>query len=287
MYREPNLTSQEPDSDSEFAANVTLGEVLTEQVVLLLHLYYTPLLVLLGSLGNLLSVFIFYTSKLRLQSTSLYLSALALSDTLFLTQLLPPWFKVIQFTSLFNRLGSCQVFVYISYVTSCLSSWIVVAFTVERFVAVLYPLRRSAVCTITHAKHILSALVVGALILNVPVIKFVTPTTDDCNIDFEYYEHAERFNLVDTMVSFTVPLTVIIVLNAWIVIGVCRLERARHQLMKGEEELRSSRQAPPPCPRWQHRITRMLLIVSTVFVVLNLPAYTMRILAYANGMVGI
>ncbi|KAI8430487.1 hypothetical protein MSG28_000747 [Choristoneura fumiferana] len=101
-------------------------------------------------------------------------------------------------------------------------------------------------------------------------------------------EHAARFNLVDTAVSFTVPLSVIIVLNAWIMVGVYRLERARHHLMKPEQEPAPGTRARPArlrgCPRSQQRVTRMLLIVSSVFVILNMPAYTMRVLAYAYDM---
>ncbi|CAH2985625.1 unnamed protein product [Chilo suppressalis] len=271
------------EANSTFAANLTLFDYVVEQVAGLLNVYYTPLLVVLGSLGNLVSVFVFYSSKLRLQSTSQYLSALALSDTVFLFQLLPPWLNALQITGLFHLWGFCQVFVYISYVTCCLSAWLVVAFTVERFVAVLYPLRRNAVCTVARARHVIGALAAAALLLNVPVLRFAIPTTNDCNIDYTYLEHAARFNLVDTAVTFTVPLAVIIILNTWIMIGVWKLERARHQLIKAEQPVgrrpRATRMVG--CPRSQQRVTRMLLIVSSVFVVLNLPAYTMRILAYA------
>ena len=269
-------------------ANQTQFDLWAMQAASALYLYYTPLLICLGSLGNLLSVFVFYSSKLRLQSTSQYLSALAISDTVFLLQLLPPWLSAAQLTGLFHTGGFCQVFVYVSYVTCCLSAWLVVAFTVERFVAVLYPLRRNAMCTLTRARHVIIGLTITSVVLNLPVLRFALPTIDDCNIDREYLEHAARFNLVDTVLSFTVPLGIIIVLNTWIMIGVCRLERARHQLMKTEQPRLGQRARCTRllgCPRSQQKVTRMLLIVSSVFVILNLPAYTIRVLAYAYDMV--
>lgn len=288
-FNSSNFTYYESSSDGNFTfGNLTLLDYVAEQVASALNVYYTPFLVILGSVGNLASVFVFYNSKLRLQSTSQYLSALALSDTVFLFQLLPPWLNAVQITGLFHQQGFCQVFVYLSYVTSCLSAWLVVAFTVERFVAVLYPLRRNAVCTVARARHIIATVAGAALLLNVPVLRFAMPARNDCNIDYNYLEHAARFNLVDTVVSFTVPLAVIIVLNAWIMIGVWKIERARHQLIKAERPpeagLRRTARVVG-CPRSQQRVTRMLLIVSTVFVVLNLPAYTMRILAYAFDLV--
>lgn len=265
-----------PDANTSYGANHSLFVY----VMGALNVYYTPLLVVLGSLGNLISVFVFYSRKLRLQSTSQYLSALALSNTVFLVQLLPPWLNAVQITGVFHTWGFCQVFVYLSHVTCCLSAWLVVAFTVERFVAVVYPLR----WTVPRARHIIGALAAAALLLNVPVLRFAIPTPNDCNIDNTYPEHAARFNLIDTAVTFTVPLAVIIVLNTWIMIRVWRLERALHRLINESHE-HSRVTLLVGCPRSQQRVTRMLLIVSSVFVVFNLPAYTMRILAYAFDLV--
>lgn len=288
-YGADNFSNYSNYTDYSTFINQTLFDFIAEQVAFVLNVYYTPLLVVLGTIGNLVSVFVFYSSKLRLQSTSQYLSALALSDTVFLFQLLPPWLNAVELNGLFHRNGFCQFFIYASYVTCCLSAWLVVAFTVERFVAVLYPLRRNAVCSVTRARHIISTIAASALLLNVPILRFAIPTKNDCNIDTDYMEHAARFNLVDTAVSFTVPLSVIIVLNAWIMVGVYRLERARHHLMKPEQEPAPGARARPArlqgCPRSQQRVTRMLLIVSSVFVILNMPAYTMRVLAYAYDMV--
>ncbi|VVC93781.1 unnamed protein product [Leptidea sinapis] len=255
-----------------------------------LYLYYTPALILLGSVGNLLSVYVFYNSKLRLQSTSQYLSALAISDTIFLLQLIPPWLSAMQITALFYKVGFCQIFVYLSYVTCCSSAWLVVAFTVERFVAVLYPLRRNAWCTVRRARHVIIGLSLAALVMNLPVLRFTVPFQNDCNLDRSYLEQAASFNVVDTIVSFTVPLSLIVLLNVWIITGVCRLESTRHQLMKVQrlalgDRSRASRLVG--CPRSQQRVTRMLLIVSSVFVFLNLPAYALRILAYTYNLVSI
>ncbi|XP_063392997.1 thyrotropin-releasing hormone receptor [Cydia fagiglandana] len=277
------------DSNYSTYVNETFFDFIAHQVASALNVYYTPLLVSLGTIGNLVSVYVFYSSKLRLQSTSQYLSALAISDTVFLFQLMMPWLGAVKLTGLFYTQGFCQIFIYFSYVTCDLSAWLVVAFTVERFVAVLYPLRRNAICTVARARHIISTIVASALLLNVPVLRFAAPVNNDCSIDVQYLVHAARFNLLDTAVSFTVPLGVIIVLNVWIMVGVYRLERTRHHLMKTEQPGPVPGQRTRPsrlqqCPRSQQRVTRMLLIVSSVFVVLNMPAYTMRVVAYAYNM---
>lgn len=286
------------DLNETFFYNQTCcNETYFDVIANVLNVYYTPMLILFGSIGNVLSIITFFTSKLRLQSTSQYLSALALSDTIFLLQLLPPWLNALQVAAVFHRQGWCQLFVYVSYVSCSLSAWLVMAFTVERFVAVIYPLKRNIICTVNRARTIILTLGCVSLLLNLPVLRFATPNRHDCNIDMIYLDHAARFNLIDTGISFTVPLGVIVVLNSWITVGVCRLERSRRLLIRQQacapemplrprfrERLMAAQPARTP-PRAQQRVTRMLLIVSSVFVLLNLPAYAMRVLAYAYDIV--
>ncbi|KAL1456295.1 hypothetical protein WDU94_001037 [Cyamophila willieti] len=80
----------------------------------LLQLYYTPLLVGLGSIGNILSVFVFFGTKLRKLSSSYYLSALASSDTGFLVTLFAVWLNMID-VPWFTNDGICQISIYLTY----------------------------------------------------------------------------------------------------------------------------------------------------------------------------
>lgn len=270
----------------------------TEVLAYVLNVYFTPVLVFLGTIGNLVSVIVFYKSKLRAQSTSQYLTALALSDTVFLLELIPPWLKAMRISKIFAKQGLCQFFVYLTYVSSSNSSWLVVTFTVERFVAVWYPLRRTRIFTVRRARAFILGIAIFCLVVNTPVLKFAIPKGDDCNIDFDLMEHAARFNLIDTMFSFTLPIAITMLLNICIKIKVWQLNRTRGHLIqndntrigrgRGRERGRLPRRQTPGCRTRssQLRITRMLLIVSSVFILLNLPAYSMRIIAYMNKMVG-
>lgn len=96
----------------------------TQRVLYGFQLYYTPLLVLLGTVGNTLSVFVFFATKLRKLSSSYYLSALAISDTGFLVALFVSWLNLVD-VNLFNMPGICQLTVYLTQVqtfNTCLQS---------------------------------------------------------------------------------------------------------------------------------------------------------------------
>lgn len=131
--------------------------------------YYTPLIVLAGSIGNILSVFVFFKTKLRKLSSSYYLAALGVSDTCFLLTSFCQWFNFTD-VNLYNQNIFCQFFTYVSFVSCFLSVWYVVAFTVERFIAVLYPLKRQTMCTVRRAKIVLCGLTVAGGVINFPTI---------------------------------------------------------------------------------------------------------------------
>ena len=78
----------------------------------IVQIWVTPFLVVFGCVGNLVSVWVFHSSKLRTLSSSVYLAALAASDTAFLIQLLLVWLDGCGF-NIYNRWGVCQGIQYI------------------------------------------------------------------------------------------------------------------------------------------------------------------------------
>jgi len=65
------------------------------RVVNLLDLYLLPLISIIGCVGNVLSFLVFTTTYLRRLSSSVYLAALAVVDTIFLLVLLFNWLTAL------------------------------------------------------------------------------------------------------------------------------------------------------------------------------------------------
>ncbi|XP_046586020.1 neuropeptides capa receptor [Neodiprion virginianus] len=265
---------------------------LAEVVIHRIQMYYTPVLVYLGALGNCLSVCVFFNSKLRKLSSSFYLAALAISDTGFLVSLFVVWLNMVD-VGLFNRQGFCQFFIFLTTLCSFLSVWFVVAFTVERFVAVQYPLRRQSMCTVTRAKAVLVGLTVLGVTLCSPVLWFSSPQPPTekhnvtlCNLAEEWEEWANVFNVADTVLTFILPFSVIVVLNSLIARAVWRLAGVRRTMtvtgrrVKRPQMSNGQNQRPATS---QTKVTKMLLVVSTAFLCFNLPAYVMRLYAFFGG----
>ncbi|XP_053977985.1 thyrotropin-releasing hormone receptor-like [Hylaeus volcanicus] len=194
------------------------------------HQYYIPSIILLGLVGNLLSCIVFLNTHLRIRSSSYYLAALATADFGFLITLLLVWLNNTLGWKVFNKDGWCETLVYVSAVCSSLSVWLIVAFTVERFIAIQYPLHRPHICTIARAKAIVLVLVILALASH--SYSFVTAGVvlnregeEYCDLKVEYLETMKIISIIDSIASLIAPLVLIIVMNTMIMRNLLKFSR--------------------------------------------------------------
>lgn len=160
------------DTSMDYAESI--GDYLT--------FYYTPLIVFVGSIGNILSIFVFFCTKLKRLSSSYYLAALGISDTCFLILSFVSWLN-FQHINIIHRNYICQLYTFLQSVCSFMSVYIVVAFTVERFIAVQRPFKvfTKSICTVRQAVIILCCLVALGCIFSLPLIIFSGPVFNQSN----------------------------------------------------------------------------------------------------------
>lgn len=267
-----------------------LRAVKADVILDLFELYYTPCLVTLGILGNSLSVLVFFKTKLRKLSSSYYLAALAVSDTFFLLSLFMTWLTLIGL-DVYNKPVACEVIIYTSSVSAFLSVWLVLAFTAERFLAVGYPFQRQTVWKLSHtkrAKTVIFILLVLALILYIPYFLFagvrvVEPRGPTCTMIKRWEKEMHIFNIFDTIATYVIPVIGIAVLNVFITRKMWAMAKVRRRLTnQGSLPSREDvvlKYKKKSTPVHQYKITKMLLVVSTTCLCLDLPSYIMRLLA--------
>ncbi len=93
-----------------------------KQVVNLLNIYFTPVIIVIGTSGNLLSFLVFTITHLRRQSSSVFLASLAIADFGYLFALLFIWLPWIRI-NIFHRNIICQMVLYLEAVFTFLSVW--------------------------------------------------------------------------------------------------------------------------------------------------------------------
>lgn len=265
-----------------------------ESYVINCQLYYIPILVIFGVLGNILSVCVFFYTKLRKLSSSYYLSSLAVSDTVFLITVFIAWLELVKIYWFITQ-WVCKITMYLTYVSSFLSVWLIIVFTIERFVAVRYPLLRQSLCTTSRAKFIITLLVIISLLSYAPVLKITKVGEDSltnktvCHVDEDWFNVYRIFNMIDAVLTIVIPVFTISLLNALIGRSIWKLSNIRKKLTERETNVTSTQRKNNSSGKKnkvksgsfnQNKVTRMLLIISTVFLFISLPSYIMRLLIY-------
>ena len=103
-----------------------------------LYRYLFPLILLLGTTGNCLSMLVLRRSSMRRRCSSVYLTSLAAVDTVVLyVSGFKTWVRLqTSFELMHVSDVICRLVKYSFFVSTHLAAWIVVAVTVERFIIV-------------------------------------------------------------------------------------------------------------------------------------------------------
>ncbi len=304
-----NITQGNSSGQSNLIAGLDPDRVdptalLLRRIVHILDLYLVPVIAITGIFGNLLSFVVFLASNLRSLTSSIYLVALSLSDTCVLVVSLLSWADNVGWDA-YHRQGCCQLFAYLSYIGSFLSVWYVVSFTVERYIAVAFPFHHQNMCSPRRAK----AVVIGLAVLAAVLYSYALWTSGlepiygrlFCVTYTDYHDMVAKITIVDIIVTLLIPTGVIVGCNIKIVSSLTDFSRSRSQLNVtvqlssssgnaiplgrvesdgGEKERRTpaiERQASSPSiSSLQMKITRMLVVISTVFLISNIPSHGIR-----------
>ncbi|XP_064648465.1 galanin receptor 2a-like [Lineus longissimus] len=234
-------------------------------------LYTIPPIVTIGFIGNTLTFLVTMRKKNRHLPASLYMAMLAISDNISLisAHLFLNW-MVYQLnfgagTWFTSRV--CGYLLFIIYFAGHADGWIIVAFTYDRYVATNDPLNAATRCSIKKAGILTSIIMAAMLLINsctiwlgeVSILSADEPLM--CLPSSNEVPHlADVYNWVEFVVGAVGPFAFLLYLNAKIISSV-RSKEGPNRILggSGKEEKEST------------ILTRMLLLVSFMFIILNLP----------------
>ncbi|UJR29960.1 hypothetical protein I4U23_017507 [Adineta vaga] len=195
-----------------------------------MSIYGPFVLTTLGIIGNILSILIFLSPRYRRQSSHFYLLSLALSDLCFLIiNLIEDTFRNHNelYHSRINILDRsstiiCILVQYARNTTRLLSSWIIVAFTIERLLVVFYPLKRAIICRRKIARCVVLLLFLACILINfnVPLHYGIIKASDlpdeketICDIIPILRSIYMRFAIGSMIAVYLVPMCIITIIN--------------------------------------------------------------------------
>ena len=230
-----------------------------------LWLYVPPIILIIGTIGNILS-FIILTRKRMTGSTYSYLAVLAIADTIYLySGLFKQWIRTLTgYDVLQVSNWSCKGITMLMYTASHYSVWLIIAVTMERYIAVRWPLKAKTMCTKRRAIIVIISLLVGIIGINSHIAWTfqVLPTANNSTLC-----SGERviWPWVDACLYSFLPLLVISTLNGLIIQKVVAARKDRKK-MSGQGQDRRQTQVDGGV-----KLTIMLLAISFTFLVTTVP----------------
>lgn len=255
-----------------------------------LLLYVPPVLIAVGSFGNIISFIILRRQPMAKVSFFLYLASLAITDSLVLYVGLLRWWLIQLIGVDFYVVSDwvCKLANLGGYMVSDVSVWLIIAVTVERYIVVCYPLRASTMCNTRRARVVIGFLVILMFAINMHffwTVEIVERPRDGKNVvnceAAAPHTHLvnEIWPWVDAFIYSFFPFVIILVLNILIIVEVVAARNHRQNMSTNHfhQQVRRKVGGLNP-PRRKHcgpgestKMTFMLLTVSFTFLLTTLP----------------
>jgi len=183
-----------------------------------LTIYITLIVSIIGIIGNAGTIIVLNQHTMRQWRSSVLLSALAAVDFLYLLIIFLSIIDTLthQAIGLHRSLFFCQTTVYITHVCSFLSATFTLSFTLQRFVAVLFPLHANAI--ISNRSSIINIFLLIFISCTFYSFSFFVTNISygQCRED-ESYPALFPLLIVDICLTFVLPFIFILLFNCAIV----------------------------------------------------------------------
>jgi len=245
------------------------GDVFYDSAQFITGLIIYPVLCFPGIVGNILSLIVLFHKDMA-TSTNVYLSALAISDTVKLFNDVLYFVVILMKRTEAENAGQvmAELYPYAHYIFNfavCVTAWLTVSIAIERYISVCHPTRAKAMCTISRARNTSITVFIAMLIISIPsALRYHAVKVNDPVLNISCYEvrptelgsnssFMTPYTWIQNLFRSIVPLVVLIFLNARIVNELKR-ERVKGKSLTG-----------------RNRITLIMIIIIVVFLVCITP----------------
>ena len=236
------------------------------------------LIILIGTVGNMLSLILWICSSLRKHPLASYMTVLAISDMLTLYSRLFPEIIGME-TNLFLgdvNAALCYVRFFLTYTSGHMTAWLLTFMSINKAIAVCIPFKAKRFITCKSGWMVVGVITVAIIGLNMHIFWTFSfdPLKEEIRCggsDFVY----DIWPWIDLAFGVLVPFALLILTNIVIIYKIVGANRRRLGLTtvkKNDNDLTS--------------VSAILIALSLAFLVLNLPTILFVLLFNDELLVG-
>lgn len=244
-----------------------------------------PILIVVGTIGNLLSIVVLTRRSIRVSTTALYLTFLACSDLVVLySGLLRQWLLFLwEYDLRHMSETACKLNIWLVYSSLDFSAWILIAVTLERVISAWCPYSAKTKCSRKYATALIITVLVFLLGLNSHLLYGMVNrvNVDESGNVTEILKcrevnqaYGDFFNLIwpwiDLAVFCLIPFSVIVVGNGCILFKVIKSQRKTNSRIVPSITTNQSRTTHHNGPK-HSSMTAMLFTLNMVFLFTTSP----------------
>ncbi|XP_074658225.1 FMRFamide receptor-like [Tubulanus polymorphus] len=243
--------------------NTTILESI-RYVSVLFNRYFPPVIIGLGIPANILAIVVLSSPRYCGLTTSFYLRFLSVFDTNLLAVVLLLSYLENNRPDLISN-AFCKIYYVEDYFSFAMSNSLLVVVTVDRFIAIQFPLKAKIWCTVKRAKwvvlfvFIFVALCYSHLLIYGGLETPIYGGEPFCRLQLEGIWR-DVFNMFDVIYSVYTPFPVLLILN----ILMARI------ILKSKKQ-RQSTSSDTKLHQREISLTILLILVSIVFLLTSLP----------------
>ena len=233
-----------------------------------------PMLLILGTVGNVLSIIVLSRPSMRKSVSTTFLLGLSVADLLVLyVCLMRDWIRYMKGDIRNASTWTCKVSFWLQYAFLDFSIWLLTSLTIERLVSTFQPFANRVICTKWHAKRIIIYILVVDLIVHCHflfgmelrqehrdgiLVYACGPATEGYETFFKYAWH-----YIDLALFSLIPFFILLISNIYI---IYKLVSKKRKLTAKSPTMMTSLAAQKTSS-----MTKLLVALNIIFIVTTAP----------------
>ena len=256
------------DADTQDTFLEEAATYMTYKVAKYIATYWFPVLIPLGLVGNTLSFLVMIRPNNRKVSTCMYMAAISINDNLMLCVEVHAWFvdalKLHEWYQL-----EYKIIVYFSSFALQSATYLILAMTVDKYIAIRWPHKAAIYSSPKRAKTIIVTILIFVSMYNVPHLFMTAVVKGKCYGYSTKSILTKVYSWLDFVLNGVIPFTLLIHMNYVIVKTV----RNSQKMFTSDVGTMGNETREKTMKSAASQLTTMLLAITTLFLILLFPTY--------------